>query len=147
MSIDDVVLADAVADSFGRRVLLLVDVEPSDIDGLLNRAKRLAERRITVAYDAEIAKRLFTTPPGAWFLAPKSGGWLFFFPMSEETPQFQPTGDVGEPQYVYWPDSDGVYEKVPYVRWRAQADAGNIYRPSEEGTGRPKSIWQRLKEP
>jgi hypothetical protein len=72
------------------------------------------------------------------------GGWVFFYPIELLSPDHS-MSEVGNPDFVYWPDADGNYAQVPWGEWIASRRQGHVWRPTT--MHRPRSVWERLRKP
>ncbi len=144
------ILIDSVLDGLKHGVIFLVDndLEPAEVDRLVRKTEKLAFEALGKQFGIESARKFFVKSENAWILRTSFGGWIFFYPIEALTPQ---TGmqDVGEPDFVYWPDAEGQYARVPWIQWAAIREKGNIWRPhsTARALGGPRSVWERLRDP
>ncbi len=144
------ILIDAVLDGLKHGVVFLVDTDiedPDDVNRLVKKTEKLAFQALIPTFGEEAARKFFVKSENAWILRTTFGGWVFFYPIEALTPQ---TGmeEVGEPEFVYWPDAKNNYVRVPWIQWLTLRDRGNIWRPTTSGRqpGSPRSIWERIRD-
>jgi hypothetical protein len=147
----DRILIDAVLDGMKQRVVFLVDAdadEPEEIDRLGRKTEKLALTALTEQFGKDAAKKFFVSSENPWLLRTKFGGWVFFYPIDVLTEQTS-WDELGSPNFVYWPDTQGKYGRIPWSQWLDMRGRGNVWRPSSPSrtvTG-PRSIWERLRDP
>lgn len=144
------VLIEAVLDGLKHGVVFLVDneMDPAEVDRLSKKTEKLAFEALVQQFGAEAARKFFVKSENAWILRTTFGGWVFFYPIEILTPDTS-MGEVGHPDFVYWPDADGNYARVPWVQWITMREAGNVWRPTSHARalGGPRSVWERLRDP
>ncbi len=144
------VLIDAVLDGLKQGVVFLVDseIEPEDVERLAKKTERLAFNALAGQFGDEAARKFFVKSENPWILRTTFGGWVFFYPIEMLTPETS-MGEVGHPDFTYWPDAEGNYARVPWVQWLTMREHGNIWRPSPHARalGGPRSVWERLRDP
>ena len=141
-------LIDAVLDGLKHGVIFLVDIEESDaqdVGPLVKKTERLAFDALVKQFGTETARKFFVKSENEWILRTAFGGWLFFYPIEVLTPQTS-LEDVGKPDFVYWPDADGRYERVPWIQWLSMRVGGHVWRPKSNAKG-PRSVWDRIRDP
>ena len=144
------VLIDAVLDGLKQGVVFLVDdkIDSSDVERLAQKTERLALAALVEQFGTEAASKFFAKSDNPWILRTSFGGWVFFYPIEVLTPEMSMAG-VGAPDFVYWPDAKGNYERVPWIQWSAVRGRGNVWRPTSDAraAGGPRSVWERLRDP
>jgi hypothetical protein len=145
------ILIDAVLNALKHGVVFLVDseIEPEDVERLVQKTEKLAAGVIAKQFDAQTAAKFFTRSENPWILRTTFGGWVFFYPIEMLTPQTS-MGDIGVPEFVFWPDADGKYARVPWQQWLGIREAGDyVWRPTSpirSKGGKPRSVWERLRD-
>ena len=142
------VLIEAVLDGLKHGVIFLVDNDvdnTDDVDRLVKKTERLAFEALVKQFGDEAARKFFVQSENAWILRTTFGGWVFFYPIEILTPDTS-MGDVGQPDFVYWPDANGKYARVPWHQWTTLRESGNVWRPGSTAAG-PRSVWERLRDP
>jgi hypothetical protein len=143
------ILIDAVLDGLKHGVVFLVDndIETEDVERLVKKTERLAFDALVQTFGDESARKFFVKSENAWILRTTFGGWVFFYPIEVLTAQTS-MQDVGDPQFVYWPDASGEYARVPWMQWLSLRERGNVWRPtSMSRASGPRSVWERLRDP
>jgi hypothetical protein len=142
------ILIDAVLDGLKHGVVFLVDneIEAQDVERLVKKTEKLAFGALAEQFGEEAARKFFVRSENPWILRTAFGGWVFFYPIEALTPQVS-MSDVGEPDFVYWPDAGGIYGRVPWIQWIAMREKGNIWRPPPGRGSSPRSVWERLRNP
>lgn len=144
------VLIDAVLDGLKQGVVFLVDtdMDHEDVGRLAKKTERLAFDALVQQLGDEAARKFFVKSENAWILRSTFGGWVFFYPIEVLTPETS-MAEVGQPDFVYWPDADGNYARVPWNHWVAVREHGNVWRPTSaaRAMGGPRSVWERLRDP
>lgn len=144
------VLIEAVLDGLKHGVVFLVDYgaeQAEEVGRLVRKTQKLALEALVPTFGEPAARKFFLHSENAWILRTTFGGWVFFYPIEALRPE---TGmdDVGEPEFVYWPDADGHYARVPWVQWGVLRERGHVWRPTAQSrTHSPRSIWERLRDP
>jgi hypothetical protein len=136
------VLTNAVADAAdGKRVVVLVD-DVNDIDRVVEHARRFTTELVRESMGSQHANKMFAASENRWILAlARGGGWVFFFPVEITTAD----EDINAPDFVYWQDPKGVYERLAYHEWVLQRRAGNVWRPRRVGVGdAPRTAWDHI---
>lgn len=144
----DKILIDAVLDGLKVGVVFLVDneIDTKDVALLAKKTEHLASGALIQQLGEVAARKFFVRSEDPWILRTSFGGWVFFYPIEECSPDMAWEG-LGVPGIVYWPDGHGVYASVPYNLWATQRTTGNIWRPMAPPSTRQKSIWERLRDP
>jgi hypothetical protein len=142
----DKTLIDAVLDGLKQRVVFLVDDDDAEhVEGLVKKTERIAFRALVQQFGDSAARKFFATSENPWILRTTFGGWVFFYPIELLTPQTS-MAEIGQPDFVYWPDARGTYARMPFHQWAQLRDAGNIWRPDPSNHG-PRSVFERLRDP
>ena len=141
------VLIEAVLDGLKHGVIFLVDNETptEDIARLAKKTERLAFQALVEQFGDEIARRFFIRSENPWILRTMFRGWVFFYPIDVLTPETS-LAEVGQPDFVFWPDAGGNYARVPWLQWSALRAENNVYRPVHRSGG-PRTVWERLRDP
>lgn len=149
------VLIDAVLASLKHGVIFLVDNEAlaiggktDEMDCLVKKTEKLAFKALSEQFGEDAARKFFVKSENPWILRTAFGGWIFFYPIEVLTPETSMV-EIGEPDFVYWPDADGTYARVPWVQWSTIRERGNVWRPTSaaRAAGGPRSVWDRLRDP
>ena len=144
----DKVLIEAVLSGLKNGVIFLVDSEipEEDVERLVRKTSKLAGGVLVEQLGPDMAKKFFVGSENPWILRTSFGGWIFFYPIEALTPETS-MADSGTPTWVYWPNASGEYAKVPYNQWSSLRQS-HTWRPSAQAvTGRPRSVWERLRNP
>jgi len=143
----DKVLIETVLDALHQGVIFLVasEIEPEDVERLVKKTSRLATGAIFTKFGKEASSKFFLPSDNSWVLKTAFGGWIFFYPVEVLTPTAS-MEQLGDPDFVYWPDVEGAYARVPYPQWTSLRQRGDVYRPTGPQPKGPRSIWQRLAE-
>ena len=142
-------LINAVLDGLKNGVIFLVDneIETSEVHRLVKKTERLASEALVDQFGVEGARKFFVPSENAWILRTAFGGWVFFYPIEDLTPDTN-MDPLGDPDFVYWPDVEGQYARVSWDQWSEHRTAGHTWRPKPtmKKVKGPRSIWERLRE-
>jgi hypothetical protein len=141
------VLIDAVLDGLKHGVVFLVDseIENDDVKRLVKKTEKLALGALLDQFGQDLSSKFFTHSENIWILRTTFGGWVFFYPIEALTPDMSMDG-MGQPDFVYWPNAKGQYERVPWLYWAEMRRRGSAWRPTSTSPD-PRSIWERLRDP
>ncbi len=142
------VLIEAVLNGIKSGVVFLVDseIDDRDVERLVQKTEKLALGAIVEQFGDDMARKFFVKSENLWILRTSFGGWIFFYPIEALTPETS-LAEVGTPESVYWPNASGEYARVPHSQW-ASLRANHTWRPSARAlSGRPRSVWERLRDP